>query len=206
METFAFLFTVSFVLLGPIRLIVPFANLTKGKPTAFRRRTAVRGTLLAIAVCLFVAVLGDTLVAKYRLTLPALQLSAGLVLLLSALRTIYPSGDAPHSVREDVSPLQMAVSPLATPTIVPAAGVAAILIFVMLSSGFPGMYRALAIALGVIMALDFLVMYFNDQILRTPGLLPVLQLLAGVLIVIQVALGVDTMLDAFRTLGVLTGP
>ena len=203
MEKFAFVFTVCFVLLGPIKLIVPFAHLTGGKPPAFRRSAAAWATLFACAVCLFVALVGGTLVEKYQLSLPALQLTAGLVLLLSALRTIFPSGDAPHSTRGDASPLQLAVSPLATPTIVPAAGIGAILILVMGAPRFPGAYQALAISLGVIMALDFLVMYFNDRIMRAPGLLPVMQLLGGVLIVIQVALAIDTMLDAFRTLGVV---
>jgi multiple antibiotic resistance protein len=54
------------------------------------------------------------------------------------------------------------------------------------------------------MALNFLVMFFNDRILSIPGLLPALHLLGGVLIVIQVALAINIVLVAFRTLGVVT--
>jgi multiple antibiotic resistance protein len=205
MGTFAFIFTVCFVLMGPTKLMVPFANLTRGKPLAFRRSTAVWGSVIAIGVCLFVAVLGGTLVEKYQLSLPALQLSAGLVLLLSALHTMFPRADVSHSAPDDASPMQLAVSPLATPTIVSAAGIGALLILVMSAPRSSGMYQVLAISLGVIMALNFLVMYFNDRVLRAPGLLPGLKLLGGVLGIIQVALAIDTMLDAFRTLGVVTG-
>jgi multiple antibiotic resistance protein len=64
-------------------------------------------------------------------------------------------------------------------------------------------YLVLAIALSVIMVLNFVVMFFNDRILGIPGLLPALHLLGGVLIVIQVALAINIMLVAFRTLGVV---
>lgn len=207
MQSFEFIFTVCFVLLGPIRLIPAFAKLTAGREPGFRSKSALWGTLLATLVCVFVLLMGDALVGKYRLSLPALQLSAGLVLLLSALRTIFPpvvtSDVAPAAAA--VSPLKFAVSPLATPTIVPPAGIALLLIIVMVAPKYPGMLQALATSLGVIMALNFLVMFFNAPILRVPGLLPVLQLLGGVLIVIQVALGVDSMLSAFRGLGLVTG-
>jgi multiple antibiotic resistance protein len=205
MEHFAFVFTICFVLLGPIRLIPAFAGLTEGRTPAFRRSAAAWATLLACAICAFVMLAGGRLVEKYGLSVPALQLTAGLILLLSALGTIFPSGGLPESTREAVSPLQLAISPLATPRIVSPVGVAAILIFVMAAADDPSRYQVLALALGIIMALNFLAMFFNQGLLRTPGLLPALHLLGGVLIVIQVALAINTMLSAFRTLGVVTG-
>lgn len=203
MDHFGFVFTIAFVLLGPIRLIAPFARLTRGRTPADRHAAALWGALFATAICAFVIGAGETLVSKYALSVPALQLSAGLILLLSALGTIFPGGDAPEPPGEGVPPLKLAISPLATPTIVPPVGIAAILIFVMVEPANPDRYQALALALGVIMALDFLVMRFNDRILRVPGLLPALQLLGGVLVVVQVALAIDTMLTALRTLGVV---
>jgi multiple antibiotic resistance protein len=205
MDQFAFVFTIAFVLLGPIRLIAPFARLTRGRTPAFRRSAAIWGTVFASAVCVFVMLAGEALVEKYALSVPALQLGAGLILLLSALGTIFPGGAEPEPPAEGITPLKLAISPLATPTIVPPVGVAAILIFVMIAPLHPGRDQALALALGMILALDFLVMILNDRILRVPGLLPALQLLGGVLIVVQVALAIDTMLLALRTLGVVTG-
>lgn len=205
MEQFAFVFTLCFVLLGPIRLIGPFAHLTKGRTPAFRRRAAIWAALLASAICLFVMLAGQTLVEKYDLSVPALQLSASLVLLLSALGTIFPSGDLPESGGNAGTPFQLAISPLATPTVIPPVGVAAILIFVMIAPFSAERLQVLMISLGVIMALNFVVMFFNDGILRIPGLLPCLHLLGGVLIVIQVALAINHMLIAFQSLGVVAG-
>jgi multiple antibiotic resistance protein len=201
MDQFAFVFTICFVLLGPIRLIAAFARLTQRRPPAFRRSAAAWATVLASALCAFVMLAGRVLVDKYGLSVPALQLSAGLILLLSALGTIFPSGGLPESAGEARSPLQLAISPLATPTIVAPVGVAAILIFIMIAPMSADRYQVLALALGVIMVFNFLVMFFNERILRVPGLLPGLHLLGGVLVVVQVALGINTMLIALRTLG-----
>jgi multiple antibiotic resistance protein len=102
---------------------------------------------------------------------------------------------------------QLAVSPLTVPIIIPPAGIAAILIFVTLASEspvtYPGLYRAVAIALTVILLLDFLVMFFNSSITRVPGLVLVLQAAGAVLVFIQVALAVEIILAGFYHLGAL---
>ena len=84
----------------------------------------------------------------------------------------------------------------------PPAGVGAILIFMMLAPEYPGIARSVAVALAIVMVLDFLVMFFNRKILKVPGLMLVLRVLGAVLIFMQAALAADTMLDALRHMGV----
>jgi len=55
MEQFSFVFTVFFMLLGPIKLIPSFAGLTRGLDNGFKRDVAIRGVLIASALCVFVA-------------------------------------------------------------------------------------------------------------------------------------------------------
>ena len=202
MERIFFVFTVCFVLLGPVKVIPAFARLTQEDEPGYQRRVAVWGILVASAICLFVVGLGEGLVAKYELSLEALQLGGGLVLLLSALNAIFPRAEPKAEQKEEPKAYHLAISPVATPIIVTPAGVAALLIFVMLAPAYPGMYRALGLVLLVILTLDFMVMLFNRSIIRVPGLLPALQVLGAVLVFIQVALAVDTMLAALRALGV----
>lgn len=203
MERISFVFTVCFVLLGPVKIIPAFGSLTRGEDSAFSRRLAVYGVLLAAGACLFVLLLGDWLVRKYQLSLAALELGGGLVLLLSALRTFFPRREPKVEERERPTALQLATAPLAVPTIVTPAGVAALLIFMMLESKYPGINRALLIVLPIILALDFLVMILNRPLLRFPGLLPALQVFGFVLAFMQLSLGIDTMLDGLRALGAL---
>ena len=58
MEQFPFIFTTFFMLLGPIKLIPAFAGLTQGADVRFKRSVAIRGTVIATVLCVFVALAG----------------------------------------------------------------------------------------------------------------------------------------------------
>lgn len=203
MERISFIFTICFVLLGPVKIIPAFAVITGEVDRRERRRVAMFGSLIAAAICLFVVVLGRTLVTTYELSLESLQLGGGLVLLLSALDAIFPRTEPKSEPKQTPSTLQLAIAPLALPLIVPPAGIAALLIIVMSAPRYPGMYQALGLVLSVILLLDFLVMLFNSSIVRLPGLLSGIQVLGSVLVFIQVALAIEAMLTALRTLGLV---
>jgi multiple antibiotic resistance protein len=203
MERIPFIFTICFVLLGPVKIIPAFAQLTREADPGYRRRLALLGTLIATALCLLVVALGEGLVSRYELSLQALQLGGGLVLLVSALNVIFPRVEPKPEQKQRPSALQLAIAPLATPIIVAPAGIAALLIFVMAAPAHPGMHHALGLVLVVILALDLLVMLFNAPIVRVPGLVPMLQVIGSVLVFMQVGLAVEVMLKALRGLGVI---
>ena len=91
---------------------------------------------------------------------------------------------------------------MAVPGIVPPAGVAAILIFMMLAPQYAGMAQAVAICLAIVMALDFLVMYFIDRVMKTPGLAIVLPVLGSVLAFVQLCLAMQVVVGALKGLGI----
>jgi multiple antibiotic resistance protein len=203
MEKLSFIFTIFFMLLGPVKLIPLFAGLTQGADARFKRDVATRAAVVASVLVVFVALAGGTLVGKYRISIDALRIAGGLVLLIAGLQTIFQK--APPSSPRPGTPtaLQLAVSPIAAPGIVPPAGVAAILITMMLAPEFPGMEQAIAICLATMMVLDFLVMYYIDLVLKTPGLMIVLTMLGSVLVFVQVGLAVEIILNALQGLGFL---
>jgi multiple antibiotic resistance protein len=203
MDQFSYIFTIFFMLLGPVKLIPSFAGLTRGVDGRFKRDVAVRGVVIASVLCAFVALVGGTLLGKYRISIDALRISGGLVLLIAALQVIFfqraqsasPGSGTPTAI-------QLAASPVAVPSIVPPAGVAAILIFMMVAPQYPGMTQAVAICLAAMMVLDFLVMYFIDRVMKTPGLMIVLTVLGSVLVFVQVGLAIEMILNALKNLGV----
>jgi hypothetical protein len=89
------------------------------------------------------------------------------------------------------------------PITVPPAGVAAILITLLLAPTYPGMGRVIVWGLATMMTLDFLAMYFIDTLAEVPGLLLLLQVFGAVLIFIQIALAIETFLVAFRDLALI---
>lgn len=203
MEQFSFIFTVFFMLLGPVKLIPSFAGVTRGADGRFKRDVAIRGAVIAAVLCGFVALAGEALLGKYRISIDALRISGGLVLLIAALQVIFQKAQPPSPGPGTPTALQLAASPVAVPGIVPPAGVAAILIFMMLAPQYPGMTQAVAICLAIMMVLDFLVMYFIDWVMKTPGLMIVLTVLGSVLVFVQVGLAIQMVLSALKSLGVI---
>jgi multiple antibiotic resistance protein len=201
-------FTYFFVMLGPLKALGPFAKLTRGVDEAAARKVALRASVIATLGGLAAAVVGQKLLQKWNISLPALMLAAGLVLLLVALRQVLAqyaepddtpsSGDAPTA--PPALPSGLAFSPLAFPTLITPYG-AAVLIVLLAAS--PDRSRDLAI-LGLfvaVMAVDLLAMWFARPILARGK--AVLAILGAVLGILQVALAVQILLAAGRLLGVL---
>jgi multiple antibiotic resistance protein len=203
MLEFSFIFTIFFMLLGPVKLISSFAGLTRGADVRFKRNAAIWGVVIASVLCAFVVLAGEALLGKYRISLDAVRISGGLVLLIASLEVIFSKGHSSSPVSGTPSAIQFAASPVAVPSIVPPAGVAAILICMMLATEYPGMIQAVTICLAIMMVLDFLVMYFIDWIIKIPGLTIVLTVLGAVLVFVQVCLAVEIILNAFKNLGVI---
>lgn len=205
MEQLPFVLTVFFMLLGPAKIIGPFAGLTRGADTKFKRDVAIRGAVISTAICAFAALAAGILLNRYRISLDGLRVSGGLVLMISALQTIFRKDEHPGPDVDTPTALQLAASPVAVPIIVPPAGVIAILMFTMWEPQFPGIRQAVALSLAAMMAANFLVMFFIDRVVRIPGLMIVLTVLGSVLIFMQLGLSAEMILTCLRSLGVLRG-
>ena len=199
----AYVSTIFFLLLGPIKIIPVFAKITSDADPRFRRELAIKGTLVATVICAIVVLGARTFVAKYQLGLDAVRISGGLILLISALNAIFPRHENAAPAGAPRSALQVALSPLASPVIVTPAGIAAIILFELLVAQIPGGERTIVTALAVVMALNFLVMFFNGVITKFPGLGLVLQLMGTVLVVVQLALAVQVLLISLEALGIV---
>ena len=199
----SFVFTILFMLLGPIKIIPGFLKLTQGAPRSFKREVAIKAALIASAIVAVVSLLGTNMLAKYGISLDGLRLAGGLVLLISALKLTFPDPEQSSTDGPMPTALQLAISPVALPLIVPPAGIAAVLIFTTLASTTPGMNAVVAQVLVALMALDFLVMFFIDPIVRLPGVLLVLNVFGAILVFIQIALALELLVIAFRGLGVV---
>ena len=191
-----------FMLIGPIRLVPTFSQLTAGADERFKRAVAIRAALIATAICIGAAVIGRSVVSSYRLSIESLQIAGALVLLMSALNAMFPRTEAALGAPKGATALQLALRPLST-VIVPPAGVAAIFVFVLIAPRYPGTYEGIAVSIGIIMMLDFLAMFFNDRIIRIYGLNESLQMLGGILVVVQIAVAVQVLLNAGKSLGLV---
>ncbi|MFO1025044.1 MAG: MarC family protein [Acetobacteraceae bacterium] len=192
-------FTLLFLMLGPLKILQPFMAMTAGTDRAFRVRLATRATLFSAAGLAVAALLGQRFLENFGVPVPVLTLTGGLVLFLVALQTVLQQFDAPPPKPASEPDLRLAVNPLAFPTIVTPYGIAAIIIFMALAVDD---WQAKATVAGVtlvILALDWVCMLFAHVILRWIG--TVLQIFAVVLAINQVALGLQIILSALANLG-----
>src|SRR5262245_50764574 len=74
--------------LGPLKIIGPFARMTRGRDARFKRSLALQGTAVAIVATLMAGIVGSAILEKWGVSLGALLLAAGAVLFLVALRPL----------------------------------------------------------------------------------------------------------------------
>jgi multiple antibiotic resistance protein len=139
------------VVVDPVGLAPTFLAITDGLSERYRREIALRACLIAGAVLIGTALIGDWLLRQLGITLPAFRIAGGLLLFAVAfemvlgLRLQRAAKDAEQAVEEHIH--NMAAFPLAIPMM---AGPGAITATILLAG--QAAYRPvwLAVLLGVI--------------------------------------------------------
>lgn len=195
-------FTAFFVMLGPMKLIAPFAHLTDEMESGAARRLALKGVGLACVGGVVAALLGQRALAAWGVARPTLLLAAGIVLFAVALHAIMTAYAEPALPLPPAQPPHPAMSPLAVPLILTPYGVATFILILAVTHD-PGRQVVVFGLFLVVMLLDLLAMWFVRHIVRWGGGL--LTLTGSVLGVLQVALALQLVLEALGLLRILPG-
>ncbi|MGC1379493.1 MAG: MarC family protein [Candidatus Baltobacteraceae bacterium] len=193
------IFTFFFIMLGPIKLLAPFAKLTATSSESESRSMAIRATAIATFTVLLASFIGTVLLAKWNVSAGALAVGGGIVFFLVALSLVlapytdHPSAQAaaaaPPSTRTLVWQL---VSQIVTPY-----GIAAVILLLTL---MPDRLVEIVTILLAIMLLDLLAMLFARSILRVAAF--GLQVAGTIMGVLQVALSVQMIVYGIRLIAV----
>lgn len=102
LEQLVTVFVTFLVVIDPIGVAPMFSALTRGGSDHYRRRMALKGTLIATLICLFFVFTGDTLLRFLGISLAAFRVSGGILLFLLAIDMVFarPSGLRSATVRE----------------------------------------------------------------------------------------------------------
>jgi len=183
------------LMVGPLKVIPAFLKLTARAEPGLRRKMAFYGFLLSTATSLVLALFGYRLLDKFNIPLTAILASAGLVLVLVALRLVLSQyGDEDDDNRAAAPPpaqpgLDLVVQPLVFPILLTPYGVATVITLSAVVRQVEGNATPMLTALLAIMVLNLLAMLFARPILLV--LRPkVLQMLGLVLGIVQLALGI----------------
>ena len=122
-RAFVFLFAV----IDPIGTIPIFLHATRDYDDAQRKKIALRAVLVATGILLFFILVGQYLIEAMEITLPAFQMSGGLILFIFALTMVFGSGKH-GEVEEDSDIHHVSVFPIALPAIASPGAITAVVL------------------------------------------------------------------------------
>jgi multiple antibiotic resistance protein len=189
------------VVIDPVGLAPAFVSITQGMTEATRRTVAWRAALIAALILFGTATIGNWLLARLGISLPAFRIAGGILLFAVAsemalgVRQKRETDQAEKAIEEHAR--NVAAFPLAMPLM---AGPGAITATLLLAGRTQGDVRLMAILLGIIVAvclICMLVFFAAGRVARTFGDTGnvVLSRLLGVVLA---ALAVQFIIDGVR--------
>lgn len=194
-----------FAIMSPFATVPPFLAMTEGDTAAERTAMARRASTIACIVLLAFALLGTSILAMFRVGVPAFRIAGGLVILRVGFEMLQGSRAlkvTPEERREGAQKDDISVTPLAVPIL---CGPGTITAAILLSS-----QAATWLHTGILLATALLVYALTFQLLRIAShythflgetTLKVLSRLMGLLLL---SVAVQFVVDGLRETG-LTG-
>ena len=194
-------FVTLFLVIDPPGCAPIFAGLTKNATPAHRRAMAIRSTLVASAVLLIFALVGEALLQQLGISLDAFRIAGGIMLFLIALEMVFEKRTQRREhraaeVSQDPSYEDISIFPMAIPMIAGPGAIATIMLLVGRSNGAAQTLVVLA-ALAATMVLMLLSLLAAGAIMRVLG--PKLEaMITRMLGVILAALATQFVIDGVK--------
>ncbi|MBU5423903.1 MarC family protein [Cellulomonas hominis] len=160
-------FITLFVIMDPPGTVPIFLGLTGAMTRQQRNQAARQAILVAFGVILVFAVFGQSLLSYMHISLPALQASGGLLLLLVAMELL--TGKAEEPQPSGNAKVNVALVPLGTPLLAGPGAIVAVMVFVQQSDGTLADWLAIALGIVLVHITLWLAMRFAGVIHRLLG-------------------------------------
>ena len=121
-------FVVLWAVIDPIGSIPVYLTKTVGLSVEDRRKIALKAVMISAGILIFFLIAGHALLEAMQIPLTAFQIAGGLVLLLFALTMIFGEGKPEQEIRLSSNLNELAVYPLAVPSIASPGAMMAIVL------------------------------------------------------------------------------
>lgn len=196
------IFTLFIVMLGPLKILGPFKQRTQQFDAGTTLRIAGWTFLISTVAIVAGAFVGRSLLLKWQVSVPALYLAAGVVFFLVAVRQLLDQYDDSHEHAEPLPGVPFrAAARLVFPLVLTPYGIAAVIALVAASTDEARTNSIVGLAV-IVMVIDLVAMLVARWIMVGFTVL-VLKILGAVLAILQVALSIQIILVALRTLGII---
>ena len=121
-------FVVLWAVIDPIGSIPVYLTKTVGLSVEDRRKIALKAVMISAGILIFFLIAGQALLEAMQIPLTAFKIAGGLVLLLFALTMIFGEGKPEQEIRLSSNLNELAVYPLAVPSIASPGAMMAIVL------------------------------------------------------------------------------
>lgn len=187
------IFVLLFMMTGPLEVVPTFAALTASLPECERGPVARKAVCLAMIALTLAIFAGHFIMKSWGASPQAVSAAAGLLLAIASLQAILGTASPPP---QDGGERDLAISPLAFPTLVPPYAVGVLILFAAHFSQGAYLLQITGLAVGM-MLLNWLALTFAPQILRVLGP-TTLRVVGSVFGVLQLSLGIEMIFYAIR--------
>ncbi len=200
-ELFISAFVTFFVVIDPPGCAPIFASLTQGTTATHRRSMAVRSVLIASAILLFFALLGEDLLRALGVSLHAFKIAGGIMLFLIALEMVFEKRQERRSsraeeVKRDGEAEDVSVFPMGIPMIAGPGSIASVMLLMSRNDGIAATLTVLG-ALAANLLLTLVALLAAGPLMRLVG--PKIEgMVTRLLGVILAALAVQFVLDGIE--------
>ena len=192
-------FTTFFATIGPVDIAALFAALTERTTPAQRMGMAFKGVGIAAAILLVFAVFGEAVLTRLGISLAAMRMAGGILLLLIAIDMVFARHSGVSSATEDetdeaLKKQDISVFPLATPLIAGPGTMGAVVLLTAEAKGDWVHWAVVVGAMFAVLALTLFLLLIAGRVQKILGVtgLNVITRVVGVLLA---ALAVQFMFD-----------
>jgi len=158
---FGSVFVTLFVIMDPPGIIPIFLALASGRPVKVQRKMALQATLVAFGVIAAFGLFGRQILDYLHVSIPALMVAGGLLLLLVALDLLTGRSDEPKQSKD----VNAALVPLGTPLLAGPGAIVSVILAVQRADGLGGQLSVWS-AIAVLHVVLWLVMRYSLLIIR----------------------------------------
>ncbi|MDJ0880515.1 MAG: MarC family protein [Gammaproteobacteria bacterium] len=207
LETAIVAFTTFFATIGPVDVAMIYAVMTRDNDAIAKKSMALRGTAIASIVLILFALVGEFILSTLGISLAALKVAGGILLLLIAIDMVFARSSGVTSTTDDENAEadnkeDISVFPLATPLIAGPGAMGAI-ILLMANAQDDVLTQIIVIsALLVVLLMTLILLLLANPVQRLLGVtgMHVISRIFGVLLS---ALSIQFMFDGIRESGLL---
>lgn len=208
-ETAGLALATLFATISPIGVSAMFAALTATESPRARRVMAIRGTLIAAGIMLGFALVGEQLLSSLGISLAALRISGGILLLLIGIEKVFAiSASGTPATQQDEQEAEtrqdISVFPLATPLLAGPGSIGAIILLMADADGQLAS-QVVVIASLLIMLLVTLGLLLSASKLQKHMGVTGMNVVGRIMGVLLSALAVQFILDGIAQSGLIAG-